>query len=136
MGINVGRLMRDLGVHKSQAERQRGREAAIRRQQNLDLLDNPAGLDMVATNESQGVVDALRGLGAQKEEEARRGTISDVAERGLSEGSFDAGGYMGDQVRRATGVIRGKTELDVMDAIAKARANAAARAASLATPPA
>lgn len=123
-------------LFKTRGEKDRGRRAAETRQRNLDLLDNPAGLDMVAANDSAGVVAGLRGLGAQQEEEARRGTISDVAERGLSEGSFDAGGYMGDQVRRATGVIRGKTELDVMDAIAKARANAAARAASLSTPPA
>lgn len=130
------RTARALGLAPSLPEQQRGADAASRRQTNLDILGSPAALDMIATNESQGVVDALRGLGAQQEEEARRGTISDVAERGLSEGSFDAGGYMGDQVRRATGVIRGKTELDVMDAIAKARVNAAARAASLATPPA
>ena len=123
-------------LFKTRGEKDRGRRAAETRQRNLDLLDNPAGLDMVATNDSAGVVAGLRGLGAQNEEVARRDTISDVAERGLSEGSFDAGGYMGDQVRRATGVIRGKTELDVMDAIAKARANAASRAAAAATPPA
>ena|SRR3990167_3227066 len=86
---------------------------------------SPQQTDDQTTLQSQAMVKAIRALGAQNE--AQAGTVSDaaIADRGLT-----GGGYITDRNEFERSRVRTQTGMDVMDAIAQARARVQAQNAA------
>lgn len=93
--------------------------------QEIGALQGTTHDQMRATAQGRigGLLDAIRRRGKIREDEAARATGSDIAERGLSEGTFGAGGYMGDRVGLSRAAAAGQTEQEYETALADETAN-------------